>query len=84
MEIISEPRGILNGYLGWNKARATCLTQLLLGVMTASHGKFEKSFLQFYRKSQILVALPKNSAFFCRGELVFGPLVATYFWVVFL
>lgn len=33
MEHINELREILNRYLGWNKARATCFVKMLLALI---------------------------------------------------
>src|SRR6266478_3353777 len=84
MEHISELRGILNGYLGWNKARATCFVKMLLALMVTRTVNLNKLACAFLSDKEQASRFRRLQRFFAQFKIDYDEIAGFIFRMFFI
>jgi Transposase DDE domain len=84
MEHISELREILNGYFGWNKARATCFVKMLLALMVTRTINLNKLACAFLSNTNQLSRYRRLQRFFATFKIDYDQVAGFIFRLFFV
>lgn len=84
MEHISELREIVNGYFGWNKARATCFVKMLLALMVTRTINLNKLACAFLSNATQLSRYRRLQRFFATFKIDYDDVAGFIFRLFFI